>query len=141
MFQTILVAVDLNDRDSAARVVSAALRLAAPEPSALHLLNVVPDSGMAMVGNLLPPDLAQSAMTEAKSALERFAAEVMPGPETAALHVVQGTIYDQILRTARDIGADTIVVGANRPELADYLIGPNATRVARHADQSVLVVR
>ncbi|MEO0863555.1 MAG: universal stress protein, partial [Pseudomonadota bacterium] len=36
---------------------------------------------------------------------------------------------------------DAIFVGAHRPELKDYLIGPNAARVARHAQQSVFVVR
>ena len=32
-------------------------------------------------------------------------------------------------------------MASHRPELRDYLIGPNAARVMRHADASVLVVR
>ena len=32
-------------------------------------------------------------------------------------------------------------MSANRPELKDYLLGPNAARVVRHSDVSVLVVR
>jgi nucleotide-binding universal stress UspA family protein len=33
------------------------------------------------------------------------------------------------------------VVGAHRQDLKDYLLGPNAARVVRHADCSVYVVR
>ena len=52
-----------------------------------------------------------------------------------------GTIYDEILAVADEIGADLIVMASHRPALRDYLLGPNAARVVRHAKQSVLVVR
>jgi nucleotide-binding universal stress UspA family protein len=32
-------------------------------------------------------------------------------------------------------------MGSHRPNMSDYLIGPNAARVVRHAPVSVLVVR
>ena len=43
--------------------------------------------------------------------------------------------------TVEAAGAELIVMASHRPELRDYLIGPNAARVMRHADASVLVVR
>ena len=55
--------------------------------------------------------------------------------------MTEGTIYDSVLRMADKIGADVIVVGAHRPELRDYLVGPNAARITRHANQSVIVIR
>ena len=42
---------------------------------------------------------------------------------------------------AGEIGVDLIAMASHRPALKDYLIGPNAARVVRHADVSVLVVR
>jgi len=33
------------------------------------------------------------------------------------------------------------VLASHRPDLKDYLLGPNAARVVRHADRSVFVVR
>jgi nucleotide-binding universal stress UspA family protein len=45
------------------------------------------------------------------------------------------------MRLADKLGCDAIVMAAHRPELRDYLLGPNAARVVRHANQSVLVVR
>ena len=57
-------------------------------------------------------------------------------------HIVgEGTIYKTIIETADQIGADLIIMGSHRPELQDYLLGPNAARVVRHSAKSVLVVR
>ena len=53
----------------------------------------------------------------------------------------QGTVYEVILKMAKKTNCDLIVIGAHRPELKDYLLGPNAARVVRHADCSVMVVR
>jgi nucleotide-binding universal stress UspA family protein len=57
-------------------------------------------------------------------------------------HIVgHGTAYEEILRVAGDIKSDLIVMGSHRPNMEDYLLGPNAARVVRHANCSVLVVR
>ena len=42
---------------------------------------------------------------------------------------------------ADETNADLIVMASHRPELKDFLLGPNAARVVRHANCSVLVVR
>ncbi len=72
--------------------------------------------------------------------MQQIAAEV-PDDLGYDLTVVKGHIYDNILKTADRIGADVIVLGAHRPDLEDYLLGPNSARVVRHAKQSVFVVR
>ena len=46
-----------------------------------------------------------------------------------------------LIAAARENGADLIVMASHRPELKDYLLGPNSARVVRHAECSVLVVR
>ncbi|MFY2822514.1 universal stress protein, partial [Ruegeria sp. MALMAid1280] len=46
-----------------------------------------------------------------------------------------------ILHTAAEAGSDLIVIGAHKPDLKDYLLGPNAARVVRHSTVSVYVVR
>ena len=57
-------------------------------------------------------------------------------------HIVgHGTIYEEILRAANELGCDVIILASHRPELKDYLLGPNAARVARHAACSVMIVR
>lgn len=141
MFGKVLLAIDLNETAGSARAAKAALALTAQGGGEMHVVNVLPDSGMAMVGAALGPAREMEILEEAKTALRAFAAEHLPGLPENAMHIVQGTIYDRIIATANDIDADTIVVGSHRPEFKDYLVGPNAARVVRHANQSVLVVR
>lgn len=55
--------------------------------------------------------------------------------------VANGTVYEEILKAAKETKCDFIVMASHRPELKDYLLGPNAARVVRHAECSVLVIR
>ena len=52
-----------------------------------------------------------------------------------------GSIYREVLKVAGEFGCDLIVLASHRPEITDYILGPNAERVVRHAEQSVMVVR
>ena len=48
----------------------------------------------------------------------------------------------EAVHTFKETGnIDLIIMASHRPELQDYLLGPNAARVVRHANCSVLVVR
>ena len=139
MYKKILLAVDLNDTTDTNRVAEHGAALARMCNAEVHVITVVPDMGFALVGSAFKGDFAGTMLEEARVALHDWVDNVL-GIE-AHVHVDQGTVYDKIIRTAEDIGADAIVVGAHRPELRDYLVGPNAARVVRHANQSVLVVR
>jgi universal stress protein F len=141
MFSRILLAVDLNDPAGAARAGAKGGGLAKLCGAELHLLSVLPDLGFNLVGVAFGPDYGKKMVTEATEALTAWAAETLPEGVVPQIHVAQGTIYDQIIRVANGLEADAIVVGAHRPELKDYLVGPNAARVVRHAKQAVLVVR
>ena len=141
MFKTLLLAVDINDPGGSSRCVTAAKTMATSFGADLHVVNVVPDSGMAIVAASLGADHSEQAVSAATQALMEWSETAFPDLKAGNRHVTQGTVYDQILKVAGKIGADAIVVGAHRPELKDYLIGPNAARIARHAAQSVFVVR
>jgi nucleotide-binding universal stress UspA family protein len=56
-------------------------------------------------------------------------------------HALRGIIYDQIIKLSDKINADFVVIGAHKPGFMDFFMGPNATRVARHANCSVMIVR
>ncbi len=141
MFDTLLLAVDINDPEGAQRSTQAAVAMARAEGARLHIVNVVPDDGMAIVSSSLDVDHRAEAVARARASLQDWAAQAIPADVDSALHVARGTVYDQIIRTARDLGVQGIFVGAHRPALKDYLMGPNAARVARHAEQSVFVIR
>jgi len=101
----------------------------------------VPDFGMPLVAGYFPEDFEGKALENANRALHDFVKQTFPD-DVSVQHIVgHGSIYQEILACAKEIGADLIVMASHRPDLADYLIGPNASRVTRHADCSVLVVR
>ncbi|MBU2963323.1 universal stress protein [Citreicella sp. C3M06] len=141
MYRTILLAVDINDLAFSDHLAEAAIGLAHADGAEIHVLNVIPGSGMAMVGAYLGADQEKRIRAEAKARLADWAERVLPEELFAGLHIAQGTIYHEIIALADKLGVAAIIVGAHRPELKDYLVGPNAARVVRHAKQSVLVVR
>lgn len=141
MFKTLLLAVDINDPEGAMRSTEAAIAMASFEGATLHILNVVPDDGMAIVSASLSADHKAGMLQKAQDALNNWVLANVPSSVATQCHVVRGTVYDQIIKTANALHVDGIFVGAHGPALKDYLIGPNAARVARHASQSVFVIR
>ncbi|MEM8788879.1 MAG: universal stress protein [Pseudomonadota bacterium] len=142
MFKTVLLPIDLSAPSSWQKAVPTALRLCEPEDGAiLHVLTVVPDFGMSVVGSYFEPDFEQKAMRKVREALVDWVAEHMPASAEVHPHVVLGRVYDQIIAAADRLDVDAIVMASHRPEPTDYLLGPNAARVVRHARQSVFVVR
>jgi nucleotide-binding universal stress UspA family protein len=141
MFKNLLLAVDINASEGAERSAEAAVSMARAEGATLHVLNVVPNTGMAIVSASLGADHIKKALAAAHAELENWAKQNIPEDVAHELHLAEGTVYDQIIHVADKLGIDAIIVGSHRPELKDYLIGPNAARVARHAQQSVFVVR
>lgn len=139
MFNRILVPIDLDDRMSADRIIDTAAELAEKQGGELHVLTVVPSFSMAIVGSFFPKDHEHQALEAAQAALKSYlSSKALPNLHG---HVAHGTIYDEIMKTADKLDCDLIVMAAHRPELKDYLLGPNAARVVRHARQSVVVIR
>ena len=141
MFKTILVPVDLGEESSWRKALPAAVLHARSEGGNLVLMTVVPDFGENIVESYFPADFADKAMAKAGADLEAFRAAHVPGDVPSKAMVRTGNIYHEIITAAGEIGADLIVMASHRPALSDYLLGPNAARVVRHARCSVLVVR
>ena len=141
MFKEILLPVDLNHESSWRKALPCALELAKTFGARLHVMTVVPDYGMTIVANYFPEDYEQKAIDGATQALHDFTKAQLPEGVECQHIVRHGTVYEEILDAAKEINADLVVMGSHRPELKDYLLGPNAARVVRHADRSVMVIR
>ncbi len=139
MFKTILLPVDLQEPSSWEKALPAALQLANDYSAELHVVAAVPPLPGQIYG-YFPEDFEPKMIEEGKAAIEAFAAEHAAGRRIVP-HVDQGQPYDVIIALAKKIKADLIVMASHRPELKDYLLGPNAARVVRHASCSVMVVR
>ena len=141
MYSDILLAVDLGNPDTQEKAVDAAVEQAKAFGCRLHVVAVVPDFGSSVVAGFFPPDYEDKAIEQAREQLHAFCEARVPS-EVAVQHVVaHGTIYKEILHAAEETGCGLIIMASHRPELSDYLLGPNAARVVRHATCSVLVIR
>lgn len=140
MPRKILLPIDLGDPASWRKPLSEALSMLG-DSGVLHVVSVLPDFGMAQVGTFFAKDYERDALKAFGKALADWTAQHVPDHIDVHPHVLHGTIYDEVLRAADKLGVDVIVMGAHRPALKDYLLGPNAARIVRHASQSVYVVR
>ena len=140
MFSSILLPIDIGAA-GVARQLDYAVATARQWDATLHLLTVVPDYGMSIVGSFFPAGHEEAAQEKARAELAPYVERARAEGARSEGHVGHGSIYDQILKFAEHLDCDLIVIGAHRPELKDYLLGPNAARVVRHARQSVVVIR
>ncbi|WP_278921665.1 MULTISPECIES: universal stress protein [Pseudophaeobacter] len=143
MSKSILCAVELSDSATDKMVLAQAGRLADLDKAQLDVVNVLPDFGESWVSGFFESHHHEKAIEETTEKLEAICAEVLGKDRNSKIrHIVAtGTAYQEILKVAKAAGTDLIVIGAHKPDLKDYLLGPNAARVIRHSDCSVFVVR
>lgn len=141
MFKEILLPIDLGDVDSSMKALSTAVGLAKGAGATLHVLAVVPGFGMSIVSQYFPEDFEEKSLADAARRLQDFIDANVPAKVASQAVVANGTVHEEILRVARDNACDLIVMASHPPALKDYLLGPNASHVVRHAACSVMVVR
>lgn len=136
----ILVAIDLLDKDCWAMLCPEVRDLAKPDTH-LHLMHVVPEQkALSPLSQFIPEAFQDAHRAESHKALESLAEDLPKGTDVH-FHLRSGNVYVEVLEAAIKIDADLIVVGSQSPDLRDYLLGPKAARIVRHAECSVLVVR
>ena len=145
-----LAPIDLEDEELSAGVIEKTVQMATGVPDAkIYLMTVVPgitpgiDQRYAIRGEMKGSTEypLQEWKDEAFKDLEKIASKTIPKDMQGGVVVENGTVYREIVEAAKDLNIDHIVMGAHRPSLADFLLGPNSARVARHAGCSVTVVR
>ena len=144
-----LVPIDLADMETSTRVLAAGVDHAKQQKSSLVVMTVVPNMVTGVdfryairgeMGGSEEYDL-KAILQDTLDRLNEILADQLPKGMKAETIVKHGSVYEQILEAADEVKADQIVIGAHRPQLADYLLGPNTSRVVRHAKCSVNVVR
>ena len=145
-----LAPIDLEDQHLSSGVIEKTVQMATGVDGAkVYLMTVIPgivagiDQRYAIRGEMggSADYPLQQWKDEAGTQLQGIADKLIPKAMQAGVVVKNGTVYREVVETAKDLNIDHIVMGAHRPSLADFLLGPNSARVARHAGCSVTVVR
>jgi nucleotide-binding universal stress UspA family protein len=136
MFENVLIPVDMAHPEKAPDMISAAQRLAGGNTKFVmaNIIHSVP----AVAELSVPQEYFDMAEKEARETLENLAKEA---ELKATIEVRIGHPANDILTIAEDHKVNLIIVGSHRPGLQDYLIGSTASRVVRHAQCPVLVMR
>ena len=141
MSKNILCAIDLGHPEISKKILSEAQKMAHADGATINVVTVIPDYGMTIVGSYFEDGVMDKAIASSNESLHKFAKENLSEDVILRHIIAQGSVYEEVLKTAEKVEADLIVIGASRPDFKDYLLGPNAARVARHADVSVYIVR
>ncbi|MBE1295249.1 universal stress protein [Phycobacter azelaicus] len=143
MSKSVLCALELGDPALDRKVLTEAARLAELDDAQLDVVNVLPDFGESWVSGFFEEHHHEKAVKDTAAHLSEMCEEVLGADRNVKVRhlVATGTAYQEILKVAAKAGTDLIVIGAHKPDLKDYLLGPNAARVIRHSDCSVYVVR
>lgn len=141
---TILVATDFSDASDAA--LRYAKSLAAAYGATIHVLHVLED----LAAHAWTTEVYVAALPGVHEEMERQARERLDAALTAEerdaykahLTLRTGSAFVEIVRHAREIKADLLVMGTHgRGAIAHMLLGSVAERVVRKAPCPVLTVR
>jgi nucleotide-binding universal stress UspA family protein len=139
--EKILVPLDFSA--ASMRALDYAVELAKPFRAAIDLIHVhLPDEASPVAG-------AGHLLLQSAEAIERLNEELtgihrkrMPAFRPESCHIRGGVPYQEIIRLAREIGVDLIVLSTRgHSGLKHLLLGSTAERVVRTARCPVLVVR
>ena len=141
MTDHILCAIDLTHSDDAKNLLKEAEKLAVFYGATLSVVTVLPDYNSSWVGSFFKDGTLKDAAKAANEALHTLVKEAIPDREQVQ-HIVEiGVVYEQVLKAVEQCNADLVIVGAQKPDMADKVLGPNSARIARLAPVSTLVMR
>lgn len=142
MIKKILVPIDLRDEHSWQCTFPVAVREARANSAELVAMTVYEPLGTRIPDLPLAQEHNRKVRQQTEELLQSLVAEQLPADLSPRPLVREGEgIYKEILKAARELPADLIIMAAHHPLLRDYLLGSNAAKVVRHADCSVFVVR
>ena len=133
------MAVDLDEPSSWKKPIATALALADCFGAKVALAYVVPDT-VLMLQAQWSVSSVRAILDAARIKLMKIAHDHAGDRELEEI-VKSGSVYGGLIEAGATFQADLIVLSSHRPEMKDYLLGANASRVVRHAKCSVMVVR
>lgn len=135
MYKHILLATDLTqDGEVAAEKAKVLANLYHAKLSLLHVIEPIPTYGYIEIA-----ELEEARRAEVNQAMVKLAEKL----QVSALdqHIEVGLTKHQILRKAKELGIDLIVVGSHGHHGLARLLGSTANAILHNAECDVLTVR
>jgi nucleotide-binding universal stress UspA family protein len=138
----ILVPTDFSDDGEAP--LEAAVRIVGDDEAEIVLFHAfhVPVEYTHLAGGFVMPDLARSALGEARDALERIAGPMREAGRKVTVAAREGYAAQAIELEAREREVDLIAMGTHgRSFLPHVVLGSTAERVVQHSPCPVITLR
>lgn len=135
MYNNILIPM-ASDHDPEADKALAVARLLADEGAKITALTV-----MEAIPEYIVTQLPEGQIEKNIHAMEGGLKEALGDANDVEVAVVSGHSGRTILDWAEEHGVDCIVMASHRPDLSNYFLGSTASRVVRHAQCAVHVLR
>lgn len=137
MFKRIMVPVDLGHLETLGKALEVTAAQAKLYEAPVTYVGVTMSGPSALARN--PEEFGEklAAFAEGEGAKHGIAAD----SRAVISHDTTIDLDDTLMKTAKEMGADLIVMQSHVPGLADYIWPSNGGTVASHAKASVMVVR
>lgn len=142
MYQSILVPVDIVEKDLTKKVIPHVEYLANLSHAKVKLFHVLPvASAIVNAYSFGFDEFKDKATIQAEQWLTELIHEINLPKDSLSYALAFGNPRDEILTIADELKPDLIVLGSRRPNISTHLLGSNAAAVVRHAKTAVLVIR
>lgn len=142
MYRKILLPVDINEEASWKKALPTAITLCQTFDASLHVVTVLPDVKMPLVGAYFPKNFSREAHAAVAEAQRDFISDNIPDEIQTQSVIVDGSPWEAIINVGKQLDIDLIVMASHtKRKFVDYVLGPNAEHVVHHAKMSVMIVR
>ena len=142
MFKEILIPVDLEEPEFSQSALELGLREMDKQGGTIHLMTVIPGFTSPLVASYFRKKDVEKAHAAVDQHLIDYANDKLPEDVRRKLSVHQGNPAERIVKQAKKIDADLIIMTAHHRNAVDHvLLGSNSSRVVERAGCSVLVLR
>ena len=142
MYRKILLPVDINEEASWKKALPTAITLCQTFGASLHVVTVLPEFNMPMVGAYFPKNFSQKAHAAVADAQRAFISDNIPDDIQTQSVIVDGSPWEAIIKVGKQLDIDLIIMASHtKRKFVDYVLGPNAEHVVHHAKVSVMIVR
>jgi len=140
MFKEILLPINTSDPVTWEKPLETAIYLARNCGARLHVMTVVPSFDYPAVESFFPVDYEKKAHAKMAEELHAFVAEHVPEDVTAQTVIAVGSIYEQILKTVKELKCDLIIMTRKGGPRRHFILGGNTEKVIHHSGTAVLVL-
>ncbi len=144
MFKQLLLPVDITGgtNQQTIKAIKTSVELATTYQARLHILTVLPGFGSPMVASYFPKQDLNEILDNIYLKLRQMVEPHIPDDLNVKLRAVEGTPHQAILKEAKRIQADLIVLPSHDPKRMErFFLGSVAAKVVERSHVSVMVIR